>query len=82
MRLRLGLHWKQDTPTVSDYHDAIRSLVLLFVVLVAWAWAMNADYEDASTADRPILKCKVNANWNTSACRSEHLCYPTKKRTV
>jgi hypothetical protein len=51
MRLRAGLLWRTDRPTMADYPSVPQTILLLLLVGILWAWAMDRDYADQAAAE-------------------------------
>lgn len=51
MRLRAGMLWKTERPTLADYPTIPQCVLLLLLVGILWAWAMDRDYADQAAAE-------------------------------
>jgi hypothetical protein len=64
MRLRAGLLWRSDYPTPRDYPAAMQCTLLLLLVFILWAWAMERDFAEQQRyeADRQAAIAERRAN--------------------
>lgn len=51
MRLRAGLTWRTNKPSMSDYPSFPKYALCLLIVLLCWGWAMDMDYAEEMAAE-------------------------------
>lgn len=51
VRLRMGMHWKGESPSRHDYPSLSQCILLLLLVFILWAWVMDRDFAEQAAAE-------------------------------